>query len=127
MLSFLTKFAQFSSDTTFAEGNCQAGSGISLSIPTWYKYLNCNLDGTVIINGGGDVWKIVAGIVDILIWLAAVMAVFFIIYSGIRFIISLGQPDKINQARQMLIYASAGFILAIIARVAVQFVFNMFL
>lgn len=68
------------------------------------------------------VWQIGANVVDILLFVAGVVAVFYIIYGGIKFIMSQGQPDKIAQARQLLIYAAAGLVISIIARVVVQYI-----
>lgn len=107
--------------TQFAQ-SCQPGLDVSLGIPTWYDGLSCDENGAPTPTELNDLWVIGANVIDILLFVAGVAAVFFVIYGGIKFIISQGQPDKIVGARQTLIYAAAGLIISIIARVAVQFV-----
>lgn len=101
--------------------SCRPGIDVSLGIPTWYEGLPCS-NNSPSPNSLNDLWIIVANIIDILIFVASIAAVFFIVYGGIKFITSQGQPDKIASARQTLIYAAAGLIISIIARVVVQYV-----
>lgn len=109
--------------TQFAQ-SCQPGLDVSLGIPTWYEGLNCDANGAPQLDASelNSLWVVGSNIIDILLFVAGVAAVFFVIYGGIKLIISQGQPDKIAGARQTLIYAAAGLIITIIARVAVQFV-----
>jgi len=110
---------------TFSEGNCGAGSSF-FDVPTWYKYISCDGDGNPELQNISDVWGVVAGAIDILLYVAGVAAVLFIIYGGIKFIISQGAPDKLSQARQTLIYAAAGLIISVAARAIVNFAIGKF-
>lgn len=101
---------------------CQAGSGVDLGIPTWYKYLECDSDGTPKVNSLADLARIAAGIADILLFIAGVLAVFYMIYGGIRYITSQGQPDKLTQSKNIIIYSIVGLILSIAARAIINFV-----
>lgn len=101
---------------------CQSNGTISLGIPEWYKGLPCDEFGVPAPSGLNDIWIIGANILDILLFIVGVAAVFFVIYGGIKMITSQGSPDKIAQSRQTLIYAAVGLVVAIIARVAVQFI-----
>ena len=106
---------------------CSPGNtGLNFDIPTWFKYLECDSDNTPLINNLSDLIKIGAGILEFVVWLAGVVAVFFVIYGGIKYIMSQGVPDKLAQARNTLIYAVAGLIVAIIADTAIQFVMSRF-
>lgn len=49
------------------------------------------------------------------------LALFFVIYGGFKFVVSDGEPDKIAKARQTIIYAIIGLIIAISAEVIVTF------
>lgn len=100
---------------------CNPGQGIDLALPTWYKGLPCE-NGVPQPDSLNGLWVIAANIVDIMLFIAGVLAVFYVVYGGIRLITSQGQPDRIAGARQMLIYAAAGLIVSIIARVLVQYV-----
>ena len=103
------------------------GSGQSFfNVPTWYKYLSCDGDGSPQINHINDTWAIFGGVIDILLYTAGAAAVLFMIYGGIKMIISQGAPDKLSQARQTLIYAAAGLIISIIARTAVNYIAGQF-
>ena len=98
---------------------CNAHSNF-LSFPTWYEFLNCNPGPEITkIN---DVWLIVAAIVDILLRIAAILAVGFIIYGGIKYITSQGNPDQTNSARNLILSAVIGLIVTIVASVVVTFI-----
>jgi ABC-type Fe3+ transport system permease subunit len=109
---------------------CTPHSGSFLGFPTWYKYL----PGIEAFNGKGqptscipqvsqlaDVWLIVAAFVEILLRIAGLAAIVFVIYGGIQYINSHGEPDKTNRARQTIINALAGLVIAVGATVLVTF------
>jgi hypothetical protein len=89
---------------------CSTGPGVNISFPTWYKYLNCDANGVPEVNKLTDLWRIGSSVLEMLIYIVGVLAVFFIIYGGIQFTTSQGQPDKIA--------------LAIMASAIVQFIFS---
>lgn len=100
-----------------------------LGFPTWYKYLP-----KTVVNGQctpslaklSDIWLIAAAILDILLRLSALFAVFFIIYGGIQFVLSQGNADQTTKARNTIINALFGLLLAISAAAVVQFVAGSF-
>lgn len=92
--------------------------------PTWYKYLKASNVGDVCnpkLEALSDVWLIGAAILEILLRVAAIVAVGFIIYGGIQYIISQGEPDKTKQARSTIINALGGLGIAIFATAIVTF------
>jgi SNF2 family DNA or RNA helicase len=103
---------------------CQAGTGggLNLGLPTWYKYLDCDATGTPIINSIYDIWEIVWALIELILFVGSVAAVFFLIYGGIQYITSQGTPDKTTQARKTITYAIVGLLIAMISRVVVQFI-----
>lgn len=111
-----------------AVGSCSPGaggfSGLT-NVPTWYKYLDCS-NGAPVLDGIGDVWSIAVAVIEIMLYLGGIAAVFMMAYGGIEFIMSQGQPDRLTRARNILIYSGIGLILTIIARALVQMVFNGF-
>lgn len=75
-----------------------------------------NTDGTIatVVELGIRVLQLVAG----------VMAVVFIIFGGIRYITSGGDPSKVSSAKNAIIYACIGVAVVALAEVIVQFVLN---
>ena len=107
-----------------------ANSGGFFNLPHWYKYLSGVTDGTggciPKIQGINDVWLIVAAIIDILLRLAVMAAIVMIIYGGIQYITSQGEPDKSKKARSTIFDALIGLGLAVAATAAVTFVAGRF-
>lgn len=106
-----------------------------LGLPPWYKYLVaagrmventkthlCELNGAFQWDGGGDVTLVLLGIMDILLRLAALVAVGFIVYAGIQYITSDGEPGKTKEAQSTIINALVGLFIALIAVATVSFI-----
>lgn len=74
-------------------------------------------DGTPIILVG-------LGVIDILIRVAALVALFFVLYGGIKYITSQGSPEGTKAAKDTLQNALLGLIIAITAAALVAFIGN---
>lgn len=101
--------------------------GDFLIFPKWYKYLEGTTDPITgvcgpTLNGLNDVWLIVAAVIEILLRVAAIIAVGMVIYGGVTYITSQGEPDKTNRARSTIINALVGLLLAVMAAAVVNFV-----
>ncbi|MET0779275.1 MAG: pilin [Candidatus Saccharimonadales bacterium] len=107
---------------------CAGGS--FLGFPKWYKYV----DGRTVaegVPGAGscapqvthlsDIWLIVAAFVEILLRIGGLLAVVFVIYGGVQYITSQGEPNKTNQARQTVINALIGLTISIGATTLLTF------
>lgn len=108
-----------------------SGQGGFLGFPHWYQYLPGQTDATTHqclpqIQSINDVWLIVAAIIDILLRVASIAAIGFIIYAGIKFITSRGEPDKAKQARDTIWDALIGLVIAVAAAAIVSFVAGKF-
>ncbi len=66
----------------------------------------------------------VANIVNILTYVAGVIILVLIIYSGYRYITSGGDSNKVNSAKNTLIGAIVGLMIIVVAQVIVHFVIN---
>ncbi len=112
----------------FAGPSCPADDFLGL-LPPWYKYLP-SVDGSVPcapqINGIGDIWLIAAAVLDILLRLASIAAVVFIIWGGVQYITSEGQPEKTAKARSTIINSLIGLVLAVAAAALVTFIAGRF-
>lgn len=104
-----------------------------LGLPTWYKYLvlsgrmqpsrmgGCELVGGFQWRGGADLSLIALALVDILLRVAGLVAVGFVIWGGIQYIISSGSPDQTKAAQETIISALIGLVIALIATAAVSY------
>ena len=96
-----------------------------LGFPTWYQYLPQN-GGNPSITGINDIWLIVAAVVDILLHVAALVAVVMIIYGGFEFIISQGDAERAKSARSTIINGLIGLVIAVAAATLVSFIAGRF-
>ena len=115
---------------------CTFTHGISsfLGFPHWYQYLPGTIISTDPTTPGAtlvcnpqltdlsNIWLIAAAIIEILIRLAAIAAVAYVIYGGVTYMLSQGEPDKTTKARQTIINALAGLAIAVLAASAVAFI-----
>jgi len=130
MFNYITHFA------VTLGAPCSFSRGVSsfLGFPHWYQYLSgtgistdpSNSKAPVVCNPQlaklSDVWLIAAAIIEILIRLAALAAVAYVIYGGVTYMLSQGEPDKTTKARQTIINALAGLAVAVLAAAAVAFI-----
>lgn len=71
--------------------------------------------------------QIVTVFLPAVITILGFLTVFYIIFAGIRFIISRGDPEKVAEARSRLTYAIVGFIILLLAFAATQLIDRLFL
>lgn len=65
-------------------------------------------------------------IINILLYILGAVAVIVIIIAGVMYVISVGDPNAVNKAKNTLLYAVIGLIVAIIAYAIVNFVIQLF-
>ncbi len=124
------------------------GSSSFLGLPTWYRYLDigrkevydddnnviavdeCAIIGPSDGDGGID-WGAASGriglaVIEIMLRLAAIVALGFVIYGGFRYITSQGEPDSAKSARQTITNSLIGLVISLVATGAVAFIANQF-
>jgi hypothetical protein len=108
-------------------GNCTEQSSF-LTFPTWYRGLQCEEGGSgaPVFSKMSDIWTVATNLLDILIQIGGLAAVGFIIYGGIRYILSQGEPEKLQGAKKIIANAIIGLILAITASTIVGFIAGSF-
>lgn len=79
----------------------------------------CNLDAN---NLGG----VVSGVITVLLIGAAIIALFFLIWGGIRWITSGGDKGKVDSARQTIIASIIGLVVALLAFFIITLVLGLF-
>lgn len=62
--------------------------------------------------------------VNLLIFVAGAVAVVIIIISGLMYVLSSGDPQNTARAKDALIYAVVGLVIALIARLVVNFIIS---
>jgi hypothetical protein len=65
---------------------------------------------------------ILMAIFEILLYIGGVVAVVFVIYGGIQYIISQGEPDRIRGARTTIINALVGLVIVILSTAIVNLI-----
>ncbi len=101
----------------------------------WYEFLNtyptannnCNICFNVLPNskhcsGQNSIVLVVMAIIDDLLRVSGVVAVVYIIYAGFEYVTSQGNPEKANKARQSILFALIGLVIAISAIVFVTYI-----
>lgn len=143
VLRYLVVFAiSISSMVIFVPTTVQAadtcpGSGDFFSLPRWYKYLpddgDCgvlverygdNADRNNPINIGSTAGAVLLAIIEIMLWVAGVVAVGFVIYGGIRYSMSQGMPDRLQAAQKTILNGIIGLVIAVFAVAIVNLVSN---
>jgi hypothetical protein len=101
-------------------------TGSFLGFPTWYSYLPGTTDANNVCSPQftslSDVWLIVAAIIEILLRLAALVAIVMVIYGGVEFITSQGESEKAAKARSTVINALIGLVIAVGAAAIISFI-----
>lgn len=73
-------------------------------------------------SGINSIWLIALAIFEDLLRVAGVVTIAFVIYGGIRFTLSQGEPENTRAARSTIINALIGMAIALIAAASVSFI-----
>jgi hypothetical protein len=94
----------------------------------WYQYLtldgSCNITNFHVLTTGGaasSIPLILLAIVDDLLRVAGIAAVFYVIFAGVKYVTSQGDPQQAASALGTLTNALIGLAIAIFAIVAVSY------
>jgi hypothetical protein len=119
--------------TLFAAAPCAEKSFFGLW--PWYHYLNvpgkmdgaCNILNFTFLGSNGsksDLLLVSLAVVDDLLRIAGLVAVGYVIYAGIKYVISQGAPEETAKAKSTLLNAIIGLAIALVAVALVSFVGN---
>ena len=144
LLAFLFLFSalQFLSPGGIGSNSKPSGGGGSiasqcskpfLGIKPWFAYLpdeafdsgTCNIDNFSLFGNdttGSQVMPVLVAIADGLVRVAGLIAVGFVITGGVQYIISQGEPDRTKRAKDTIINALIGLVIAIIAASVTSFI-----
>ena len=102
---------------------CSKGQNF-LGFPAWYKYLETTpANGCAPhLDGIGDIWLIGLALIEMLLRAATLIAIFFIVFAGVQYSNSGANTDKLRKAKNTLIDAIAGLVIALVATAVVSFI-----
>jgi heme/copper-type cytochrome/quinol oxidase subunit 2 len=75
-------------------------------------------------SGATSVNRIIGDVIGILSFIVGVVAVVMVIVGALRYITSNGDSNQTASAKNTIIYALVGLVVAVLAQAIVQFVFN---
>lgn len=108
-------------------------------IPTWYQYLTgvevltynplTNAENTICsphLNGVGDFWLVGLAVIDILLRVIGIVVVGWIIWGGLQYLTSQGEPDRTKRAKDTVLNAFIGLVITMTAVVLIRFLAGQF-
>lgn len=113
--------------TNFAAAACSNSDPNFFGFPTWYQYLNphmvqgvCSVD----FQFPNSLPLVGLAVVDILLRIAALVAIGFVVFGGIKYTTSQGEPQALANARETIIGALAGLAIATASSAIISFIGN---
>ena len=101
-----------------------------VSLPVYAGSREEAQNGAKLVDGGGsakqDLPDIITTIINVMLFIAAALAVIMIIYGGIRYITAHGDEKQVKVAKDTIVYSVVGLIIAILAYALVTFIFDRF-
>ena len=70
---------------------------------------------TVNISSVGEIMGIIQSVINWVALIILTVSVFFVLMSGWTYLNSAGDPEKVNEAKDRLIYAAVGIVIGLIA------------
>lgn len=113
--------------TNFAQASSCPGKSF-FDFPTWYKYLD-SVAGNPCepkLTGINDIWLVVLAVVEILLRVVVFVAIAYVLIGGFKYITSRAIPEKTAAAKNTIIDALTGLVIAIVAIAAVSFIARSF-
>lgn len=75
-------------------------------------------------NSADDFKTVIKNVINILLFLIGMIAVIFIVIAGFRFVTSNGDANTVSQAKNTIIYAVLGIVIAVMAYAIVNFILD---
>lgn len=75
-------------------------------------------------QGANNLTTIIENVINILLFIVGVGAVIMLIIGGIRYVVSAGDQQAVANAKNTILYAIVGIVVAVLAWAAVDFVFS---
>jgi cytochrome bd-type quinol oxidase subunit 2 len=75
-------------------------------------------------TGATDINSIVQRVINVLLFVVGAASVIMLIIGGIRYVVSAGDQQAVTNAKNTILYAIVGIVVAVLAYAAVRFVFG---
>lgn len=131
MMTFFAKFIPGLSHFGQTAGtDCTVQQSV-FGIPTWYKYLpgqidpsnlQCQVSPNMQLSRLDVLLGIGIAFIEILLRVAAFVAIAYIIYAGFVYLTSNGDPERAKSGKDTILNALIGLVIAIMATVIVGFI-----
>jgi len=115
--------------TIFGAGECKDQTFLGL-LP-WYHYINlnsqCGFDANhqlILLGANSSILLIFLAVIDDLLRIIGLLAVIFVIYAGVKYILSMGEPGETSKALSTVINALSGLGISLVAITFVTFLGN---
>ncbi len=72
----------------------------------------------------GDILVVIGNVIEIALLLAGTVALIYIIIGGYKYIVSAGNPEAVQQAKQTILWAVVGLIIALSAFAIINFLWE---
>ncbi len=107
---------------------CSQG-GTFFGFPTWYKYVCGGSTGDVDFKflpktGTSDIILVVLALIEILLRISALVAVGYVVFGGVKYVVSQGDSSKVGEAKGTIINALAGLLISTFSVAIVSFLGN---
>lgn len=120
MIHLIPTFAAAVSDA------CNGSHGGNFfGLPHWYDYLHGVKEASGCapkLRDINDLWLIVAAVIEIMLRIAAMITVGMVIYAGVLYMTSQGEPDKTTKAKHTLANALVGLAIAVTAAFIIDYI-----
>ena len=93
-------------------------------IEKWFALFDFTTGAQAMPGGGTDALTIVKNILTAAFVVVGVLGVVAVVYGGVQYIISHGDPGKVKNAKDALLYGIIGIFVALAAFAITQFVIN---
>ncbi len=139
MIQLLSSLIYYVQSLHFLAVDCAAYKNQTFfGLPAWYKYLDVQpdpsgLNGCHIIMTDAhhqfvlnNIWLIGFAVVEALLRIAAILAIGYVVYGGVQYVTSQGEPDRTQKARSTIINAIIGLVIAVGSATLVSFIAGRF-
>lgn len=120
LANFITSFA--------AVHPCQTGEFFGL--PPWYKYLDRDpsVQGrcSISFDFPEDIGAVLFAVAEIMLRVGALVAIGFVVYGGVLYMVSRGEPEKTREARNTVVNAIIGLVIAVASTALVTYIAGRF-